>query len=317
MEKYFKKYKKYNMKNLLNCLSSVANDNDFTIEIDKDLSKYSTMRLKASGDLITVKSLQGLKIVLKNLNENNILYKALGWGANILLPETSKIPYIQIDFNFDRNVFNTLQDNYLLPASVSLATLTSHASKFGIIGWEVFTGIPASLGGAIYMNAGTNLGEIGSVVSEVYIVTKNGNEKLIKIDGNSFSYRHNNFVESGDIIYQIRLKHFGQDEKISKKIKEYLEMRNRTQPLKEWTCGCIFKNYENKDRGVTCRAGLFIDIMGLKGLTYKNLQVSLKHANFMENKNCSTYEDVLTLINVLKIEMKLQYGVSFETEVEY
>jgi UDP-N-acetylmuramate dehydrogenase len=94
-------------------------------------------------------------------------------------------------------------------------------------------------------------------------------------------------------------------------------MRNRTQPLKEWTCGCIFKNNQNLLSGVTCRAGLFIDIMGLKGFTYKNLRISPKHANFMENSGESSYEDVLMMINVLQKELKLQTGVTFETEVEY
>ena len=301
----------------LDCLKSFTNSSNVIVEINKDLTKLSTMRLKAFGDLITVKNLQGLKDVTKTLTENKIKYRVLGWGANILLPSSSEIPYLQLDFEFDRSVFDTAQENYLLPASVSLATLTSHANKFGLKGWEVFTGIPASLGGAIFMNAGTNLGEIGSIIKEVYIVDKNGNEKLIKIDQHSFSYRQNHFVNEGDVVYQARLIHFGIDEAISKKIKEYLEMRTRTQPLKEFTCGCVFKNYEDSFRHVTCRAGLFIDIMGLKGLTYKNLQISPKHANFMENKGESSYEDVLTFIEIIKSEMKLQYGVSFETEVEF
>lgn len=287
------------------------------VEIGKDLKKYSTMRLDAIGDLITVKNVDALKAVTKTLTSNNLKYRLLGWGANMLLPETSQTPYLQLDFEFDRTVFNSPKDEYILPASVSLATLTSHANKFGLKGWEVFTGIPASLGGAIYMNAGTNLGEIGSIVNSVWIITKDGQEKLIEIDKNSFTYRHNHFVNPGDVIYQARLKHYGTDEAISKKIKEYLEMRTRTQPLKEWTCGCIFKNFQNHNLGVTCRAGLFIDIMGLKGLSYKNLQISPKHANFMENRGESSYEDVLTMIKMLQKELKLQTGVSFETEVEY
>lgn len=287
------------------------------VEIGKDLKKYSTMHLDAQGDLITIKHKEALKAVTRFLTENNIQYRTLGWGANVLLPKTSHTPYIQLDFDFDRSVFNSPQEEYRLPASVSLATLTSHANKFGLKGWEVFTGIPASLGGAIFMNAGTNLGEIGTIVKEVSLVTKDGEEKLIKIDGNSFSYRHNHFVNDGDIIYEARLFHLGIDEAISKKIREYLEMRNRTQPLKEWTCGCIFKNFQNIDRGVTCRAGLFIDIMGLKGLSLKNLQISPKHANFMENKGASSFEDVMMMISILQKELKLQTGVSFETEVEY
>jgi len=94
-------------------------------------------------------------------------------------------------------------------------------------------------------------------------------------------------------------------------------MRTRTQPLKEWTCGCVFQNHQDLDRGVTCRAGQFIDIMGLKGFTYKNLRISPKHANFMENSGESSYEDVLMMINMLQKELKLQTGVSFVTEVEY
>ncbi|MBC7713823.1 MAG: FAD-binding protein [Rhizobacter sp.] len=297
-------------------LINIINHPDVTVEIDKDLKKFSTMRLDARGDLITVKSVEGLKTALKTLTENKIQYRALGWGANMLLPVVAERPYIQLDFEFDRSIFDVARTEYILPASISLATLTSHANKFGLKGWEVFTGIPASLGGAIFMNAGTNLGEIGSVVKEVKLITKNGEEKIVIIDKGSFSYRHNHFVDNGDVIYEVKLVHFGQDEAISKKIREYLEMRTRTQPLKEWTCGCIFKNHEDTVRGLS-RAGLFIDILGLKGLTINNLQISPKHANFMENRGESTYEDVLQMITVLQKEMKLQFGVSFETEVEY
>lgn len=302
------------MKKLLLNLNSIEN---VTVEIEKDLKRFSTMRLNASGDLITVKDKHALIEVIKYLTKNNIKYRILGWGANILLPTISEIPYLQLDFFFDRTIFDKALDEYLLPASVSLATLTSHANKFGLKGWEVFTGIPASLGGAVFMNAGTNLGEISSIIKEVHIITKDGAEKIIIIDRDSFSYRHNNFVNPGDVVYQVRLIHLGIDETISKKIRDYLEMRIRTQPLKEWTCGCIFKNYQNQNSGATCRAGLFIDIIGLKGLTYKNLQISPKHANFMENRGESSYEDVMVMITVLQKELKLQTGVSFQTEVEY
>ena len=297
--------------------SNIIKHPDVEIEIDKDLKKYSTMRLEARGDLITVKSVDGLKVTLKTLTSKKIGYRALGWGANVLLPLKADIPYIQLDFEFDRSIFDTPKKQYILPASVSLATLTSHANKFGLKGWEVFTGIPATLGGAIFMNAGTNLGEIGSIVKEIKLITKNGEDKSVIVDKNSFSYRLNHFVDSGDIIYEARLVHFGLDKAVSKKIREYLEMRNRTQPLKEWTCGCILKNHFDPVSGITCRAGLFIDIIGLKGLMIKNLKISPKHANFMENSGESSSEEVKQMINILQKEMKLQFGVLFETEVEF
>lgn len=298
-------------------LIALLNHKDVLVEINKDLKKYSTMRLDAIGDLITVKSIEGLSFVIKELQKNKIDYKTLGWGANVLLPKKSTTPFIQIDIEFDREIFSSPKNEYVLPASVSLATLTSHANKFGLKGWEVFTGIPASLGGAIYMNAGTNLGEIGGVIKEVKLVDKSGQIKKVIIDGTSFSYRKNHFVNNGDVIVEATLIHHGLDEMISKKIKDYLEMRTRTQPLKEWTCGCIFKNHQDKFRDVTCRAGQFIDIMGLKGLTLGSLRISPKHANFMENSGHSTAEDVLNMIAVLKKELKLQTGIEFETEVEF
>lgn len=290
---------------------------DITVEENKDLKKFSTMRLDAVGDLITVKSVEALSYALKTLTKNNIDYRVIGWGANLLLPKHSPIPYISLDIDFDRSIFDGAKDEYILPGSTSLATLTSHANKYGLKGWEVFTGIPASLGGAIFMNAGTNLGEIGNVIKEVTLVTKLGEIKKVIIDESSFSYRKNHFVNKGDIIVEARLIHFGIDKAISTKIKEYLEMRTRTQPLKEWTCGCVFKNHHDFERDVTCRAGLFIDIIGLKGLTFGNLRISPKHANFMENSGDSNIDDVLRMIEVMKKELKLQTGVSFETEVEY
>lgn len=298
-------------------LKEAFNFPDVLFEENKDLKKFSTMRLNAVGDLITVKTIEALKKTIKILKSNNVEYRVLGWGANVLLPERSEMPYIQLDFDFDKSQLENPRDEYLLPASVSLATLTSHANKFGLKGWEVFTGIPASLGGALFMNAGTNLGEIGTLVTEVKLVTAEGEEKVIKIDNSSFSYRQNHFVNKGDVIVEARLKHYGLDPAISKKIKEYLEMRTRTQPLKEWTCGCTFKNYQDLDRDVTCRAGQFIDIVGLKGFTYKNLQISPKHANFLENKGDSTAADVLAMIGILQKELKLQFGVSFSPEVEF
>lgn len=295
-------------------LEIIENIENVELEESKDLTKYSTMRLVSTGDLITVKSKEALKQLLPRLTTEKIEYRVIGWGANQLLPPTSEIPYLMLSFPFDKSYLDQVHESYELPASVSLSVLSSHAVKNGLKGWEVFTGIPASLGGAIFMNAGTNLGEICNIVRSVQIVDKNGDEREVSINDDSFSYRKNHFVESGDVIIGATLVHHGQSPEITTQIKDYLALRNRTQPLKESTCGCIFKN--NKKTDMVCRAGMFIDIIGLKGFTFNNIQISPKHANFMVNLGGANFEDITRTIEMVKKELRLQYGVDFETEVK-
>jgi UDP-N-acetylmuramate dehydrogenase len=163
-------------------LSKVLKDiSDLEIELDRDLANKSTMRLRARGDLVTIKSKESLSKVLVALNKNSIPYKILGWGSNqILKPSSDKI-YLELDFPFDKTLLSKPSETYVLPASTPLNVLTAHAIKFGLKGFESFTGIPASLGGAVFMNAGTGLGEIGTIVRSVKIMEPSGRERLEKI----------------------------------------------------------------------------------------------------------------------------------------
>ncbi|MFZ4712978.1 MAG: UDP-N-acetylmuramate dehydrogenase [Bacteriovoracaceae bacterium] len=284
---------------------------DLDFKTDIDLTRYSTFKMKATGNLIQVKSLDGLIYAIKNLNQLGCTYRVIGWGANLVLEENPIDILIKLDFEWNSEDFSKPHDEYDLWASTPLNVLTSHAHKFGLKGWEVFTGIPASLGGAIFMNAGTNLGEIGNIVKEVTLLTKLGELKVVPIGPNSFSYRENHFVGPGDIIVKAKLKHLGIDSTIPELIKNYLSMRNSTQPLSEKTCGCVFKNF-SKDH----RAGQMIDLMGFKGLSYNGLRVSHKHANFMENKEEASASDFHFLSRFIISELKLSLGIEFELEVK-
>ncbi|WP_127715352.1 UDP-N-acetylmuramate dehydrogenase [Halobacteriovorax sp. HLS] len=297
----------------MNLRELLTNIKDIELEEAKDLTKYSTMRLKAQGDLITVRSIEALKETLPTLTSKGISYRVLGLGANQLLPELSVIPFIKLALPFKSSYLDEVREIYELPASVTLSKLSSHAIKNGLSGWESFTGIPATLGGAVFMNAGTNLGEIGTLIREVRIINKLGELRVEVINETSFSYRKNHFLKEGDVVVSVSMGHLGVDPAITDKIKNYLDLRNRTQPLKEWTCGCIF---ENSKLERTCLAGKFIDILGLKGLSHNGLRISPKHANFMENVDNAGREDVVALIKIIKDELRLQYGVEFETEVK-
>lgn len=280
---------------------------DVELHRNEDLTSYTTFRLKSVGDVYEVKSIEGLRALLPTLKD----YLVVGWGANQILPAVCDRPLIHLNFPFDNNYLNEVRDEYVLPASLGINYLTAHAVKFGLKGWEVFTGIPASLGGAIYMNAGTNLGEIGSLITKVQLVTSKGELREEEIKPGSFSYRHNHFVKNGEVIVGAVMRHLGIDDSIPQKIKDYLEYRKRTQPLATKNCGCVFKNPEKE-----LQAGRLIDLLGLKGLTVGNLKISEKHANFMENSGEANWDQFESLVSTVKKAMDHFYGIEFELEVK-
>jgi UDP-N-acetylmuramate dehydrogenase len=278
---------------------------------DFDLTSFTTFRLHSRGDLAEVKTVEALQALLPLLKHHQKQYLVVGWGANQILPPDCRDLIIHLKFDFDKNSLDTVQEEYVLPASIGLNHLTAHAVKFGLKGWEVFTGIPASLGGAIFMNAGTNLGEIGNLVKSVTLVTPAGELRTEMMTQESFSYRHNHFVRKGEVIIGATLVHLGQDSAISTKIKDYLEYRKKTQPLTTKNCGCVFKN-----PAPHYPAGRLIDQLGLKGLSVGGLRVSDKHANFIENSGNSNWEDFESLVNIIRSSMNRYYGIEFELEVK-
>jgi UDP-N-acetylmuramate dehydrogenase len=276
-----------------------------------DLTSYTTFKLKSVGDLVEVQSIEALQKLLPVLKNFKKEYLIIGWGANQILPSQCEDLIIYLNFSFDKNYLESDREEYFLPASLGLNYMTAHAIKFGLKGWEVFTGIPASLGGAIYMNAGTNLGEIGSLVKSVQLVTPDGILREEKMTAKSFSYRRNHFVEKGEVIVGATVIHGGKDFSISQKIQDYLEYRRQTQPLTTKNCGCVFKNPMKE-----MPAGKLIDLLQLKGIGSSQLRISPKHGNFMENSGQATWDDFQKLLKLIQFEMNTFYGIEFELEVK-
>lgn len=276
-----------------------------------DLTKYTTFKLHSTGDLVEVKTIDALKQLLPLLKKQNKKYLVVGWGANQILPAKCEDLIVHLDFSFDSSYLDTQKEEYILPASLGINHLTGHAVKFGLKGWEVFTGIPASLGGAIYMNAGTNLGEIGKLVKTVTLITPDGILREEIINERSFSYRKNHFVGPGEIIVGATLVHLGIDQAIPQKIKDYLEYRKKTQPLATKNCGCVFKNPLKE-----LPAGKLIDMLQLKGVGVGDLRISPKHGNFMENSGSANWDQFSSLVELINFEMDHFFGIEFELEVK-
>jgi UDP-N-acetylmuramate dehydrogenase len=296
---------------MISCAEKISSIQDCIFYEDIDLTSYTTMRLSSRGDLVEVKSVEALQKLLPLLTSLRKKYLVIGWGANQILPPECEEIIIHLDFAFDLTYFDETRDEYELPASMGLNYLTSHAVKFGLSGWEVFTGIPASLGGAIFMNAGTALGEIGAVIKRVRIVDRQGLLREEVMGPRSFSYRHNHFIQEGDVIVSATLFHKGLKPEISQKIREYLDYRKKTQPLATKNCGCVFKNPAKE-----LQAGRIIDQLGLKGLSVGGLRVSPKHANFIENTGASTWDHFHELVSIIKFNTDHFYGLEFDLEVK-
>lgn len=307
---------------------------------NQDLKDYSRMKLTGStGDIVRVMSITALKELL-SLPEIP-LYRIIGMGSNQVYPSTSSQFYLLLNLNYNENFIDEFLPEYELPASVPVNLLVQAASKHGLKGWQILTGIPGTLGGAVYMNAGTELGEISSLIKEVRIISKGGVEKLISIPSdtsnsninkqNLFSYRKNHFCEEGDVIYQVTITHGGsnnsQGENLTKELKP---KRASTQVTNKPIGSNVFKNIRKEIKGAaklvvdnnlpkrfqTFPAGRYIELLNLKGFTYNGVRISSVHGNFIENFEDGSYADFCELVRATQLELKMQFGLDFELEVK-
>jgi len=285
-----------------------------------DLTKYSTFEMSSFGDLYKIFSLEGLLSILEFLKRKNLSYFILGNGSNVIFPENFVIPVLKLCFKTE---LVHLHEKHLeegetdwLNCNTLLNKLTAMAIKYNLLGWEAFTGIPATLGGAIYMNAGTSLGSIGPLVRSLKIYRKKSHsiEEYVP-QKQDFAYRKNFILEEGDIFLQAKLqyKEASPDAPLqSKVIQNYLKFRNETQPMNQKSCGCLFKNPLNRPP-----AGKILEDLGLKGFEYKGFQLSQKHANYLVNNSSQvlTRENLRKFIQIIQGKVKQNLGINLELEV--
>jgi len=296
---------------LLKLLSNIV---DTKLEINRELSLLTTMGLSSVGNSVEVYTVEALKKLLPILSQNKIPYRVIGRGANTLLPKFCTELIIVIKFQFNEASVDFTKESFSLPASLLLAKAVSMAANYKLKDWDKVAGIPATLGGAVVTNAGTSRGEISELLLSVTVIDTAGVQKKIMVEEGMFSYRNSTILKQGEgeVIIEVEFKNVGMDDTVSDKINKYLEERKSSQPLDKKTCGCVFKNYEG---GVTCRAGKYIDIMGMKGFKTKNLAISLKHANFVEHTGGASLDDFLMLNIFVKDELRQHFGITFENEV--
>lgn len=283
---------------------------------DIDTSKLLT--IKASQNIrlvIDLKTLDNLIKVVSFLNRNNLNFKVIGGGSNLLITEKcEEIPILKLSGEF--NAFNRISENsYDVFAGTSLMNFCRKLVDQELSGLEFAAGIPATLGGAVAMNAGAHGSEMANVIETIYGIDRKGQKIKININDLKPTYRTMN-LPNEIIIYACKIKLTKSNGlKIKEEMQKLLEYRKKTQPLHLPSCGSVFKNIQNKDK--TRYAGEIIQSLGLKGIAIGNAKFSALHANWIVNPNKkATANEVLELINLAKQKAFKEYKLNLIPEVQ-
>ncbi len=195
-------------------------------------------------------------------------------------------------------------------AGVKLSYLAKYAARFSLTGIEHLVGIPGSLGGSVIMNAGAEGTEIGQVVRSITRVNSKGEVEIIKGKDIKFHYRKTMFPEGSGIVIEAELElSIGNVDDIHEKMNQHLSRRSAKQPLTLPNSGSVFKNPPGDS------AGRLIEEANLKGYTIGGAGVSIKHSNFIVNKDNASADDVLQLIEHIKNVVLEKSGIKLETEI--
>lgn len=229
----------------------------------------------------------------------------LGGGSNLLIKD-GKInkPIVKLGEGFD--YIKRYKDSLCIGAAVSVSQVINYCLKNNLGGWEIFSGLPAKVGGLLFMNASAFGRSISDLLSQVEVMRENGKIEILNREDIIFSYRRSSFKKNIILSASFRLR---EDNSVSEKIKKILTYRHKRQEIDFFTAGCIFKNPSSDT------AGRIIESCGLKGLRKNKAYVSLKHANFIVNSGGATYNDVDYLISTIKEKVYKKYNLILEEEL--
>ena len=284
------------------------------VEEDVSMSKHTTYRV--GGKVIAMvypKNVKCLIILLDYLRNNNILYKIVGNGSNLLFSDDDYDGVIVRLNQFDK--LNWISPTKLrVGAGYSLTKLSLLTAKKGLTGLEFASGIPGTVGGAVYMNAGAYKSDMGYIVESVKVLTPE--LKIINLSNkemdfhyrSSYLQRHRDYVCLEVVIRLVK----GKREAIEEVIRDRKQRRVDTQPLEYPSAGSVFRNPEGMF------AGQLIEELGLKGETYGGAMISDKHANFViNNTRNAKASDIKYLIDLAHDKVLEKYKVDMKIEQEF
>ena len=276
-----------------------------------DLSKYTTYKIKSIGRVLVIPSdIDALKKLINYIKENNLKHKIIGNGSNLVFVNDF---YDGVLIKLD-NFFIFFIDDTLVSvgAGYNLMKLALKCSMMGLTGFEFATGIPGSVGGSVYMNAGAYNSDISSILESALVLTSD--LEIVKYENSDFKFGYRTSILQSEPDYiclaaQFKLAHGDKDE-IMSLVNDRRERRIVNQPLEFPSAGSVFRNPEGD------YAGRLIEESGFKGKCVGGAQVSPKHANFIVNIGGANGHDICSLINEIKDCVKEKYDIDLKVEQE-
>ena len=281
-----------------------------TIKEDESLSKYTTFKIGGPARvLIEAKSDEEVLKLVRLFDEMKEDYLIIGNGSNLLITDAGiERPVIVLDKNFS-NITMIDEVTLYAEAGASLKSLANKALELGLGGLEAISGIPGTVGGAVYMNAGAYGSEIKDVVTKIRYIKDDSIAELDASEAN-FAHRKSIFQDKGYIILGAYFKLEKKDKKdIEEEQRDYTQRRKDKQPLEYPSAGSVFKRPEGY------YASKLIEDAGLKGLSVGGAMVSKKHSGFIINTGSASFDDVVTLIEKVKAIVLEKFAVSLEEEI--
>ena len=290
-----------------NLFTDIYSENE--IEINAKMKEHIYFKVGGPADiLLNPHKVDQIIETIKICENNKIPYYVIGNGSNLLVKDGGLRGVVIKLSGLDSIEVN---DNKIKAGSGALLKSVSDAALDNkLTGFEFACGIPGSVGGAVFMNAGAYDGEIKNVIIEAEVIDRNGKLLILKNDDIKLGYRTSNIKDEGYIVVSATFELTkGNYEKIETRINELTKKREEKQPLEYPSAGSTFKRPEGYF------AGKLIQDAGLKGFSIGGAAVSGKHSGFVINKGGATAKDILDVISHVQEEVKKQFGVELQTEV--
>ena len=273
------------------------------------LSEYTSLGVGGPADMIVIRRVEALEPVVAGLRERGIEWGLLGGGTNVLpVEEAHGKVYLRLATGAASVAFDGIEARINTAAELGRSVMECAMKNLG--GMEGLVGVPGTVGGALRMNAGAYGTEIGPLVRSVKVFhAAAGKIEEMVAEPGRFRYRKSSFAPD-DILLEVRLQLQERPfREILDHVKSLNERRRKSQPLKEKSAGCIFKN----PPGLS--TGKMIDELGMKGTRVGGAVISERHANFIVNRFEATATDIFRLMDEIRERVLKGYGVTLEEEV--